>query len=203
MPCRRSGDGARCGALARAPRPGSRPRGAGRGLVRVLGTSMAVAVALTALSALLSGAMLGFLHAWVCSTMWGLDAADPRVAIAAMQAMNASVRNAAFAPAFFGTAPVLLAAGALAWRAASPRAGAPFLAAALAYLLGGNVAAFAASVPMNEALAAVAIPDGREEAARIWAAYSPRWQGWNQLRAVACGAALLLAAIGLRRLRAA
>ena len=69
--------------------------------------------------------------------MWGLDAADPRVAVAAMQAMNASVRNAAFAPAFSGTAP------------------APWLAAAA-----------------------------------LWACYSPRWQTLNQLRTLACGAAV-------------
>ena len=61
---------------------------------------------LALLSLLLSAALFGFFYAWVCSTMWGLDMADPRVAIAAMQAMNASVRNAVFAPAFFGTAPV-------------------------------------------------------------------------------------------------
>ena len=35
--------------------------------------------------------------------MWGLDAADPRVAIPAMQEMNASVRNAVFFSAFFLT----------------------------------------------------------------------------------------------------
>lgn len=44
--------------------------------------------------------------------MWGLDATDPRVAIRAMQAMNASVRNAVFFPAFF-LAPVVLFATAL------------------------------------------------------------------------------------------
>ncbi len=59
---------------------------------------------------LLTGAIFGFFYAWVCSTMWGLDDADPRVAIAAMQAMNASVRNAVFFPAFFLT-PVALAGG--------------------------------------------------------------------------------------------
>ena len=40
-------------------------------------------------SLLFCGAIFGFFYAWVCSTMWGLDSADPRVAIAAMQAMNA------------------------------------------------------------------------------------------------------------------
>ena len=49
------------------------------------------------LSVVFSGAIFGFFYAWVCSTMWGLDATDPRVAIQAMQAMNGSVRNAVFA----------------------------------------------------------------------------------------------------------
>lgn len=63
---------------------------------------------LAILSLILSAAIFGFFYAWTVSTMWGLDQADPKVAIAAMQAMNANVRNAAFAPAFFGTAPMFL-----------------------------------------------------------------------------------------------
>ncbi|MEH2506785.1 putative membrane protein [Bradyrhizobium sp. AZCC 1578] len=51
-------------------------------------------VALSIASIVFCGAIFGFFYAWVCSTMWGLDQADPRVAIAAMQAVNASVRNA-------------------------------------------------------------------------------------------------------------
>lgn len=46
------------------------------------------------ISMLLSAAIFGFFYAWVCSTMWGLDSladADANTAIAAMQAMNASV----------------------------------------------------------------------------------------------------------------
>lgn len=61
------------------------------------------------LSLLSIGAIFGFFYAWVCSTMWGLDATEPRVAITAMQAMNASVRNPVFFPAFFAT-PLILAA---------------------------------------------------------------------------------------------
>ena len=78
---------------------------------------MSAATRLSALLALLlCGAIFGFYYAWVCSTMWGLDMAAPQVAVAAMQAMNASVRNAVFAPSFFGTPVVLLLTAALAWR---------------------------------------------------------------------------------------
>ena len=154
----------------------------------------------TLLALVLCGAMFGFFYAWVCSTMWGLDTADPRVAIDAMLAMNASVRNAVFAPAFFGTAPALWLAAALASRSGARRAAGWLTAAGLVYLLGGNVVTFAVNVPMNEALAAIDAPADPEAASEVWRNYSDRWQLWNQLRAVACGAALLLAAVGLHRL---
>ena len=160
-----------------------------------------LALGATLVALLLSGAIFGFFYAWVCSTMWGLDGADPRVAIEAMRAMNASVRNAVFAPAFFGTAPALGLAALLAWRTGARGAAGCLLAAGATYLLGGNVVTFAVNVPMNEALAAREVPSDPEAAARVWAEYSPRWQGWNQLRAAASGLALLLAALGLRRLR--
>ena len=163
----------------------------------------AVAAAAAVLALMLAGAIFGFFYAWVCSTMWGLDAADPRMAVAAMQAMNASVRNAVFAPAFFGTAPALWLAALLAWRAGASAAALWLLAAGLIYLAGGNVVTFAVNVPMNEALATQEIPTDQAEAARIWAGFSPRWQAWNQLRAAASGAALLMAAVGLWRLRGA
>jgi hypothetical protein len=68
-------------------------------------------------SLLFTAAIFGFFYAWVCSTMWGLDAADPAVATQAMQAMNASVRNAVFFPAFFLTPVVLALTSGLLFRA--------------------------------------------------------------------------------------
>lgn len=145
----------------------------------------------------LSAAILGFFYAWVCSTMWGLDAADPRVAIAAMQAMNASVRNAMFFPAFFLT-PVMLAVAAIAVSMAGSRAAAAALAAAaIVYLAGAFAPTALVNVPMNEALAALAVPVERAAAEAIWADYSSRWQWWNALRAAACLVAFLFAATAL------
>jgi uncharacterized membrane protein len=72
-------------------------------------------VPMSMLSLLGIGAIFVFFYAWVCSTMWGLDATDPHVAIAAMQAMNASVRNAVFFPAFFLTPILLGLTAAIAW----------------------------------------------------------------------------------------
>lgn len=128
------------------------------------------------LSLLLCGALFGFFYAWVCSTMWGLDQADPRVAIAAMQAMNTSVRNAVFAPAFFGT-PVVLVLTTLVLFVASARTAALWcLGATLSVAFPVVLLTMLVNVPMNEALGALAVPDDIEVARQIWQDYSPDWQ---------------------------
>ena len=155
------------------------------------------ATLLTLLALVFIGAMFGFFFAWICSTMWGLDAADPNVAIAAMQAMNASVRNWVFAPAFFGT-PVLLAFAALAvWRLGKRRAATCLVAASLIYLLGAMVPTMTVNVPMNAVLAGVETPLNPAEAQETWRSYSGPWQFWNIFRAVIAGSSLALTGIGL------
>lgn len=152
------------------------------------------------LSLLFSGAIFGFFYAWICSTMWGLDAADPRVAIRAMQAMNASVRNAVFFPAFFLT-PVVLLGTALVMQRARQGAAVPWFAAAgIIYLLGGLVLTAAINVPMNTALADTPVPEDVAAARAIWEGYSPRWQLFNTIRTIASGGALMLAGIGTLRI---
>lgn len=149
------------------------------------------------LAVLFAGAIFGFFYAWICSTMWGLDAADPRIAIAAMQAMNASVRNAVFAPAFFGTPFVLALAGVFSLMCAQRVAGASFIAAALTYALGGMMLTVMVNVPMNLELAGAAIPEDLNDAATLWRSYSEPWQMWNLTRTLFSGISLLLAAVGL------
>lgn len=153
------------------------------------------------LSLLLASALFGFFYAWVCSTMWGLDAADPRVAIAAMQAMNASVRNAVFAPAFFGTSVALLITSVVLSRANQRPAALWFGAATLSIALFGVVLTMAINVPMNEALAQIPVPQDIESAKTIWLDYSPDWQFWNQMRTLATGLGVLLIGIGMLSLR--
>ena len=150
------------------------------------------------LSLLLSGAMFGFFYAWVCSTMWGLDAAPPTVSIQAMQAMNASVRNSVFAPAFFGTPVALLLAAGVAYAVRSNVSAAAFALAAVVYLFGVFAVTMLVNVPMNQALAAIDVASARDQAERLWQDYSVPWQAWNAARAVAAGVALLLTGIGLK-----
>lgn len=150
-----------------------------------------------ALSMLMSAAIFGFFYAWVCSTMWGLDAADPRIAIAAMQAMNLSVRNAVFFPAFFLTPLALIISSALLWRLHLRRATLWFAAAAATYFCFGLLLTMTINVPMNEALALVDVPQDLAAAEAIWNDYSGPWQFWNQARTVASGLAFLMAVAGL------
>lgn len=148
----------------------------------------------------LSALIFGFFYAWTCSTMWGLDAADPRIAVAAMQAMNASVRNAVFAPAFFGTPVVSTLAALSALAGGGRRAALLFLAAAVVYAVGGAALTMAVNVPMNEALATVAVPTDPAAAAAIWRDYSQPWQLWNTIRAGFSGLAFALAVCGFAAL---
>ena len=151
----------------------------------------------TALCLLLIGAIAGFFYAYSVSVIWGLDASDPATAIRAMQAINASVRNAAFAPAFFGT-PVAAVLAAVMWLAAGRRGPALLLAgAALLYVAGAFLPTLWVNVPMNEALARLAVPAGTEEARATWTAWSSPWLAWNHLRTVASLTALLLAGAAL------
>jgi uncharacterized membrane protein len=155
---------------------------------------------LVLLSLLLSAAIFGFFYAWVCSTMWGLDAANPRVAIQAMQAMNASVRNGIFAPAFFGTPVVLFATAGVLWSQTYQKSAALFALSGLVYFCFGLVLTMTVNVPMNEALATVTAPNEITAAAQIWKDYSPTWQFWNQVRTVASGLSFLIAVVGVMHL---
>lgn len=154
-------------------------------------------------SMLLSAAIFGFFYAWVCSTMWGLDAADPRTSIEAMQAMNASVRNVVFFPAFFLTPVALIASSLLLWRLSLYSGARWFAAAAITYFCFGLILTITINVPMNEALALIEVPASREGATVIWDAYSTTWQFWNQIRTLASGASFLTAVLGLLSIAAA
>ncbi len=152
-------------------------------------------------SLILTGALFGFFYAWVCSTMWGLDGADPRIAIAAMQAMNASVRNVVFAPAFLGTPVVLLITTLVLALSAERRAALWFGAATVTVSALGYLLTMTINVPMNEALAVLAVPDDMVAARAIWLGYSPDWQFWNQTRTIATGLGLLMVGIGILQIK--
>lgn len=159
--------------------------------------STTAAVTAGILAAVSSAAIFGFFYAWVCSTMWGLDGTDPRIAIGAMNAMNGSVRNAVFAPAFFGTPVVMAGAAWVVHRSGLRRATHLLAAGAVVSLLGAVLLTMAVNVPMNEQLAASAVPADIDAARVVWTEYSSTWQAWNITRTVASGIAFLCSALAL------
>ena len=154
-------------------------------------------LSMSMLSLLSIGAIFGFFYAWVCSTMWGLDATDPRTAIAAMQAMNASVRNAVFFPAFFMTPFILGTTAIFAAQKAQRKSAMLFGLAAILYFGGAFLVTAMVNVPMNEALAEIVIPADINVARSIWQDYSANWQVWNVLRTTVSGICLLLTGLAV------
>ncbi|MEM8577292.1 MAG: anthrone oxygenase family protein [Pseudomonadota bacterium] len=148
-----------------------------------------------ALAALLfHGAIFDFFYAWICSTIWGLNTLPAGSAIDTMMAMNASVRNAVFAPIFFATPLVSVAAGLSLW---GSQPAWWFCAAAAIYIVGAMVPTMLVNVPMNEALAALTPEQIAADAEGWWSAYADRWQRWNIARCAMSGAALLCVGMGL------
>ena len=120
-----------------------------------------------------------------------------------MQAMNASVRNWVFAPAFFGTPVLLIFTALAALRLRKRRVAICFALAGVLYILGAMVPTMTANVPLNEALALVEPPLDPAGAGEAWQDYSGAWQFWNTIRAVLAGFVLALAGWGLLGMDAA
>lgn len=148
-------------------------------------------------SLLLTGAIAGFFYAYSVSVMRGLDAATPQQAIGAMQGINAMVRNAWFAPAFFGTPILAVVSSALLFRLKRRHAAIAMLLAAMFYVFGALVPTFAVNVPMNDALAELAVPVENAEALALWSHYSARWTSWNHLRTLSSLASLLFVGVAI------
>ncbi|MFV0645553.1 MAG: DUF1772 domain-containing protein [Sphingomonadaceae bacterium] len=157
---------------------------------------------ITVLAVILAGAIFGFFYAWLCSTMWGLDEIDPRMAITAMQAINARVQNVVFFPAFFLTPAALAVAAIFLTMQGFRQVALWFVAATIVYIVLGMGVTLFGNVPMNEKLAATPVPDDLEQARAIWQDYSRKWQQWNLIRTIGSGLSLALAAFGLTRLSA-
>lgn len=143
-----------------------------------------------------SGTMLGFFFAWYCSTLWGLDLLPPETAISAMNSMNSIVRNASFAPFFFGTPIYLAISAAFAFSTGNQPSAILFFIAAIIYVGGCILLTATINVPMNEALGLIN-PDVMENPDEIWSSYSHDWQFWNVVRMLFAGLSFLVGLSGL------
>jgi uncharacterized membrane protein len=135
------------------------------------------------MATLTTGLISGFFYAYACSVTLGLALLPDAQYVDAMQAINATVRNGAFAFSFFGAVLFLLLA--LVVHAPRPRSRCfLFVAAgAVLYIGGGFMVTFLVNVPMNEELARVgeAAP---ATLARVRAEYEGPWNFWNGVRTI-------------------
>ena len=137
----------------------------------------------------LMGLIAGFFYAYASSVMIGLAETDDRTFIHTMQSINATVRNAAFAPSFFGALIATAAATILQARdgrtAAFRWSTAALLLYAAAFLITMGI-----SVPLNNELAAAGHPDAIADLRAVRDAYEGPWVRWNVARTAASTAAL-------------
>lgn len=161
-----------------------------------------IIMALAVGTSLFFAAIFGFFYAWSVSTLWGLDTIDPNISIAAMNAMNISVRNMAFMPAFFITPLLGILTGTILTAFQHRTPGLLFIAASVVYFLGAFLPTAMINVPMNEALKLIETPMNIDKARAIWTPYSTDWKFWNGARMFVSAGSFLLTAIALITLRA-
>lgn len=139
---------------------------------------LAVLVVVAATCAALIG---GVFFAFSVFVMRALAGMPPAQGILAMQRINVTVIHPLFLGAFFGAAPLLGAAAALA-RGDGPVFGV-LVAACVVYAAGSIGVTLAFNVPRNNRLAA--LDPATDEAASYWTVYVREWLAWNHVRCVA------------------
>jgi uncharacterized membrane protein len=145
----------------------------------------------------LMGLIAGFFYAYACSVMLGLAEVDDRTFIDTMQAINATVRNAGFAPSFFGSLIASVATAMVLYAKRNPARHLVALAAALYFA--AFAITFGISVPLNNELADAGSTATITDHAAVRQAYEDPWVVWNIIRTGFATAALaVLAAAGLR-----
>lgn len=151
--------------------------------------------AATAFAVVLTGLSAGFFFTYEASITVGLTRVDDVTYVTTVQALNATVRNAAFGIVFFGSLPAIVVALATSWRS-DPIRRAP-LAIALVSYVACVVITGTQHVPLNEELALVG-PVTTESAAAARGAFEERWNLLNLVRtfaAVGAFVAMALAAV--------
>ena len=159
-------------------------------------TIQRVLFAATLFAVLGCGLMAGLFFAFSVAVMKALARLPAAEGMAAMQSINVVILNPVFLATFLGTAAacvVVLVASFMRWH----EAGAVYLLVGSAlYLVGTFLVTAVFNVPMNDALASVALGD--PEAASRWAAYLAGWTAWNHVRTVTATAAAASLTIALR-----
>ena len=172
-----------------ASRSTSAPNAAPNALPKTAVGSIARLLALIA-ATLTTGLIGGFFYAYACSVSLGLALLSDERYVAAMQAINATVRNGVFAFSFFGAVLSLLLALALHARTYRSRRFVLVALACVLYIGGGFMVTLLVNVPMNEELARVG-EVAPTALAQVRAEYEGPWNFWNGVRTMFSSLAFL------------
>lgn len=149
------------------------------------------------LSTIALGFIAGFFYTYEVSVMRGFALLPDAEFISAMQSVNATIRNWAFAPSFFGALILALVTSFLhlrEWRSLKTQL---ILAATLLYGLGALILTLQINVPMNEWLALQGPAAAMANPGAIRVQYERDWVFWNLVRTINSGLAFAMMAIAL------
>ena len=155
------------------------------------------------LAALLCALVAGFLFAFAVVAMPGIKRLDDGAFIRAFQGMDRIIQEnqPLFMLVWVGSVLALIGAAVLGFWELEGEALVLLLGAALVYLLGVQLPTIAVNIPLNNQIQALDVETMDNEARRAArAAFEPRWNRWNEIRAaLSCLAALLLMIVLLLR----
>lgn len=133
-------------------------------------------VTVLAIGAVLTGLLGGLYYGFACAVMPGLGRLDDKAYAAAMNQINEAIQNPVFMLSFLGAPLVCVVALVMLRRDGLD----PWTIAAAALNVLALITTMAINVPLNDTLA----KDGNR------AAFEHKWLVWNDIRTLACAAAL-------------
>jgi uncharacterized membrane protein len=135
------------------------------------------------------GLSAGLFYAFSCSVMPGLNLADDRTFVVAMQRVNVAIVNPWFMLSFLGAMVFTILAGILRVTGEGGGGVLPWIiAAAVLYAVVLGVTG-GISVPLNNRLAAAGDSGASTDFAAVRAAFETTWNRWNLVRAASSTAA--------------
>jgi len=152
--------------------------------------SAAMTTLLLWVAALGSGLIAGVYFAFSAFIMPAFDRIDTAHAIAAMNAINATILRSLFMPLFFASSIISVLLTILAFMHWDEPGAGLMLLAGIIYFFGMFVCTVLFNVPLNNSLASLD-PD-TVNAYPVWSRYFKTWTNWNHLRTVSALATCVL-----------
>ena len=145
------------------------------------------------LATVLTGLSAGFFYTYEASVTLGLAEVGDLAYVETFQAINATIRNPAFGPIFFGPMPALAVAAMANWRTSSSTTRG-LLLGALGFYVATVLITMSGNVPLNNELAEVTeLTPVAASAAR--AAFESDWNRLNLIRTITVTVGFVLVAL--------